>query len=430
MAGRFEFESPGAAFVDQMTKVLAQRKVEERQAMLDNLTKAADARAADEAKQMALYRADQMKSNAQSRDIEHVNAVTAGMSMGDKTTGMSPETIDLMRRYKRLKERPLVPSVSSSTDYNVTDDTGVKGEAIESDIPAPEMVATPPPPPEEVFVGTREERDKAARIAKGKAALGVLATNGDPEDLKAAEYLSLLAEVNDGDIPKEAYTVLTPKQQAKIFNTETGETRLSMLEGGAPNMTRGETILQQRPDTTHSRERWPVGKTRDGFTIYVDAGGKETIGTNKSGPDPGELPFRIPIGLSNAHRDSFIGMLAEPDDPAGVATFRKAGMDMLGSAQGVSSKVKMLIRTALYDPANLQDVYGRNELTPSEAEDFTALLTTVIPPEAKPLLLLNAPKRKVIPSTSGSSSSTRSYGPAVVPVVKPQPSDATLGRIK
>lgn len=410
MAGRFQFESPGAAFVDQMAKTLAQRKIEERQAMLDNLAKNADTRAAEEAKQMAIQRADQLKTMQQQREISRLGALTEGMAGGTSVEGMNPDDLALLERYRRVREvepEP-IPSVSTDETFNEVGEKGEKGAALESDQPLVPVAAAPiiaPRPKRKVFAGTVEEQKKAERIAKGRAALGVLATSGDPEDLKNAEYFSLLAELNDGDIPKEAYSILTPKQRAKIMNAETGAIREAVDDKGQPVMTRGDTILSHNPYHPPAFHVQKMGTSPEGTLLVSTPGGGVKDTGLKVGADPGELPFKIPVGLANAHRDSFVGLLAEGATAADVATFRKDAMDMLGAAQGVSPKVKMLIRVALHDPDALEAAYRANPLTQTEATDLAALLTTIIPSAAKDVLKQHVPKKT-----------------PVAPIVKPQSS--------
>lgn len=429
MGSRFDFESPGAAFVDQMTKTLAQRKVEERQAMLDNLTKAADARAAEEAKQQAVFRTEQMKKMQQEREISRVGALTEGLLGGASVEHLSPEDRALLRTHGKLKDvdpEP-IPNVSTDETFNEVTDTGEKGAALESDIEPQPVAAAPiiaPRPKRTVFAGTVAEQQHDEDVAQSRRALGVLATAGDPQSLRNAESLSLIADLNKGVIPKELLiSVLSPKQQAIVFNKEKGTFNLATLDG-KPLMRQGEEVYQQDPYHAPDRGRrsWPVGKDKDGRTIYADEFGNETIGKNQVGPDPGELPFKIPIGLSNKHSESFTGLMTALEDPADadpidVATFRKTAKDVLDAAQGVSPKVKRLIQIALQDPAAMEAAYKADPLSVSERNDFVALLPTIIPAEAKAILQANAPKRAT----------------PVVPIVRTpagQASDSMLNRIR
>src|SRR5688572_600906 len=84
--GRFDFQSPGAAFTSQIADALAQRKVQERQHMLDQLTMNADARAAEDqefqrqhlARQEAESKA-RMGQMAQESELTKLSALEAPM---------------------------------------------------------------------------------------------------------------------------------------------------------------------------------------------------------------------------------------------------------------------------------------------------------------------------------------------------------------
>jgi hypothetical protein len=209
---RYDFQSGGAAFSDQIAQLLAQRKAEERQRLLDSLTVNADSRAQEAAQreqeqlQLEKQRADvQMAGEKQRQGFERLGQFTQFMEPGDAPPkGMKPEDIQLGQEFNVFKPIPANPA-----------DTFVG--------PEPEGVKAPAPPePQLGYTGTEAQRTKAQAKTNSAALITKLLSDPQTEELGVAAQNQ--ADLNDGVLSAEfMQTYAGPSKQIYVFDDRTGK---------------------------------------------------------------------------------------------------------------------------------------------------------------------------------------------------------------
>ena len=144
--GRFDFSSPSAEAVEGITGILARRKAEERQALLDQLQVNADQRAAQEVQAQNEMRQATMAQMAQNQELQRYGHITANLDYGADASksGLSPDDIELVGRLGGWKYSTPTPSPNGP----VTDASGAS-DAVAS-LPAPSRS----------FVGTPQQRER------------------------------------------------------------------------------------------------------------------------------------------------------------------------------------------------------------------------------------------------------------------------------
>lgn len=404
---RFDFTSPGAGFVDQMTKALAERKADERQAMLDNLTKASEARAQQaeeranrEAISMADYRKQQITESKEQAERAQAGELAQGLSMGDDPTanGMTPEQIQLLVRHGYLTQGAAtpVPSVSTSETFTAPPDTSFVGpqDPDQPSIPAtaPEVPPTPTPTiPRYGAVGTPQERERGRKKREQGRMLVDMLSSQDPEERQTGALLAKISNANDGEIPKEFLNYLSPKQRSYTMNAENGKMEYTTGPDGKPMMTRGENpqILSYTPHHETYHDMSPDVLTKlspQGTLLTMDKQGRITDTGVRAGADPNEAPLGIPIGMYTDHKNDLAGILVPNPTASDVATYKSSAIDMITSAKGVSSDVRRLARIAVEDPNNFEENRAHFKLSDAEMADLKELLDVAVSPAAWPII--------------------------------------------
>lgn len=201
MAGRFEFESPGAAFTSEIAKTLMQRKADERQQLIDSLAFSADQRAAEEARrqeardaQLTLESNARMESQKQQDELARMGVLAGNMRMGDnpEEQGVSPENVAALRKWGFIHDVPTVTNEDpNSGETSVGATNGVH--------PA--------------FVGTVQEREKDARRKQSGDVVAKLMASNDPQKQQVAQILEAGRQNNDGIIPESMFQYLAPNKR-------------------------------------------------------------------------------------------------------------------------------------------------------------------------------------------------------------------------
>lgn len=199
MAGQFDFISPGAAFSDQLTQQLVERRAQDRQNLINTLGVRADQRADQEAQQMQQWRNYQMASGKQKDEIERVNELTKNMPIGadPQSLGWSPDDIALGKKYGRFQQITAPPIMGSDS--------------------ASGPIAGTPAQTTLSHVGSPQQQEK---LKLQKATQAMLAGVTDA-DQKAA--LTKMVAANDGVMPQEGFSLLMPNRPVWEFNQMTNK---------------------------------------------------------------------------------------------------------------------------------------------------------------------------------------------------------------
>lgn len=426
---RFDFQSPGAAFTGQIAEVLAKRKAEERQSMLDQLTMNADMRAQEAAQRDAAAQKAQLENQAFERNITELGLITRNMRRGDDPTarGVNPELFELGKKYGMFEEMP-TPQVSTTTDF-----VGPEGTVMENGIgAAPEAANTPPPPPRWGFVGNAEERVEAEDVAGDAKLIARLMEN--PETRKQGQYLMDLANANRGRIPEGvAEKYLQPDVPFQIFDQATGELR----DGGMVSPHAQVATLPRPPRDHRPRNLMPV-IDREGNLGLID---QETIpvdpitgianlpegytrASGGSGADGSQ-----PLGITNRAYDAYVDELSlvEPDEtgkvPAGpMLAVRQRAAKIISEAR-TTPKVRDLAARFIANPSAISE----EALTEKEALQFRQLIGVL----AADSSIANLYRQNAIQvGKPGDAIKSATQTPQPQPAAGGSLSDVLLGRIK
>lgn len=409
---RFDFQSPGAAFAGEITDLLAQRKAEERQRMLDQLTVNADTRAqevasrqGEEHKAQMLAMQQQQAAAAQQMELGKVGALGWGLDADDDLSGMAPEDLALMQKWGRVKNLPTT-QVSTDVEFSTPEGEALEGGPVEAPVPAP------PAQPRLGYVGTPEQRERQRLRSQSSNLIAGLMQN--PKTAETGAFLAQLAQANDGLVPGDVMAqFLAPESPIGVFHEPTGQVTF----GGKPasSMPSNAKVFSQGHAPYRAPRQWINGgiDPETGNTVLVDP--------NVVGPDgqpariqiPNTAPrganatstaLGIPQGLYEDHRDNML--VLQEDENGKVATanmrmFRQSANQLIREAKKASPMARELASTYVNDTANydrlVREAAASGKLDDKTKTDLGALLDVVGTADLKDLFLANPVMRKTQP---------------------------------
>jgi hypothetical protein len=365
---RFDFQSPGAGFTDQITDMLAQRKAEERQRMLDQLTVNADRRAQEVAARQQSEHEEQMRGMGQEREIGLVNALGVGRSRGDDLSTLSPEQRELFSKYGRTTQFPGT-QVSTTTEME-----GVDGLQTE---------VAPPTPPRMGYVGTPQEMEDERRRAADASAIARMMESDNPAEREKGALLSRMMSMNDGKIPAEfAAKLMTPGGRVRSYNPDTG--KMSDLgEVGA-----FDQVISQgyRPRDFSQQPLMPLESEDGSQAGYWDPNQRKLVepppGWRHRRPGGSQyLPLGVSDGASSDYRQQLEIINPDPETgliaPGVMSSLRQTAGVMIANSR-TSPKVKDIAMRFLNDPSSI----ASEQMTDTEKTQFKQLMTLIAPDAA------------------------------------------------
>lgn len=381
MGRQFDFSSPGAAFTETMAKVLAERKAEERQAMLDRLTMAAEERAG-RAEQRAV---ENQKGETEYRNV-NINRIKHDMDNDkaksiesvldpsiDPTTQLSPEDIEFARGRGLLIPGKPAGQADVTTDYTIKTEGGEQlptevpqlpfTEGLGQSVPMPDRyqpsnvvpmpdrsgTSNPTPMPGAPagfrYIGSAEYREKERqRKEQGSVIIGLLSSD-DPRKKQVGEVLAAVMSGNNGQVPADMWNMLMPDKPLVMFDEATGK---SSTIGNVPY--NAGVVTRNRPPQQPVGMYEPdfIGKTAEGYPILKYPSGKIVVNKDAQiGPDPNTAPLGIPNGAFTEHNLSVMGL---PDGaPEDIIRFKQTAKNIVTLAR-VKPVVKNLITTYIDNP--------------------------------------------------------------------------------
>jgi hypothetical protein len=311
--GRFDFKSPGAAFTASIADTLAQRKAEERQMMLDQLTVNSDQRAQEAAARQAEEHRlgleqtrQQMGFAGEDQEFQRAGMIAAGL---DPDSEIPAEALPLFQKLGWARQLP-TPQVSTETSVQMPE--GADPEAFAKQL---EQSTAPSGPPRYGYVGNEKQREHRRKQEQTGALLKNLM--GNKETAEAGQYLAQLAAANDGIVPEAvAAKFLQPNVPLEIFDQETGKIR------SAGNVSPHAQILTHTRPPQQIRPRNMIRVTGpDGTAALVDQESVPvdprtgmaqlpqgyTISSGGSGGAGGNL--NLPLGISDGAYNAYIDEL-------------------------------------------------------------------------------------------------------------------------
>jgi hypothetical protein len=388
MAGRFEFESPGAAFTGEITKLLATRKAEERQRLLDSLSFSADQRAQEALEREKRESDARMESQKQEDILRRLGTTASFMEPGDDpaSRGLSPEDIAAGQRIGMWKEQP-VPQVSTAIT-GMTDEAGTPTENF-----TPEQATAPAPKKQLAYVGNPAQRERLRkRTEQGNMIAEMLGSN-NPAERQKGELLVKLINLNDGEIPKEAQGLLMPNKPVSVFSQSTG--KLTDAGSVAPN---AEVITQGYPprELRGPQALYAGTSEEDGSTVFVDPTdwSEHKIRGTRRGPDTSQNGLGVPQGMLNDHRAN--NYMLRPDDygkvdPARMGRFRQSALQIIASTKA-SPKVKELANLFVTNTPRYEQVLPTVQgLSTQDVNQLRQLLGAIADPQTVEIMRRNPP---------------------------------------
>lgn len=382
---RFDFQSPGAAFTAQIADTLAQRKSDERQALLDQLTMNADSRAQEAAQRDADFQKQQLANMQFTQNMQKLGMLTQNMRRGDDplSRGVAPELFEFGRQLGTFEQMPR-PEVTTSEGVYSEAPVGVDGA------PAP-VAPGPAPAPRWGFVGDRSEREDLERAAgSNKVIESMLA---DPNRRAEAEALKYAALVNRGILTPEVTARYTqPDVPVEVFDMDTGQ-----LRSAGTTSPFAQILTRTRPPREYKpRNLMPI----------VDANGNLSMVDQDSIPiDPNTGLAKLPPGYSvpgrngsggGAHPLSALGLqqgfmddvtladrqLADPRSvtPAAIAGYRSTmGLAFQNAQIKASPLVRSLATEYLLNPRATQAKVAQMDLSEKDMNDLNTMINAVSP---------------------------------------------------
>lgn len=412
---RFDFHSPGAAIVDTMTKVLAERKAEERQKMLDNLTLAADDRAAKAEERANMLAESQITWNKhllekgkgdmrRDRVKDYLSVLDPNI---DPTTQLPPEAINVLKEEGWLRDEPEMPEVGAESGAEAPEapDTMIPGAPPMGEAPVGEMPGAPPAQaPGKIrtrFIGTPEYREKEREKAEINDAIINMLESDDPEQVKQGQELATLFELTGGKLTDQLINRAVPgKRPIQVFNPIDG----SFRQG--PNVTDNTQVVTMQREPRQQRSWFNTGKVdkASGRNIYASTDGDEKLGTFATGSDTSEHPSGMPVGIVQGIEDRAGALMSSPEDPDALNSYRLAAKQAINnSAKQGNQKVKQWVGMFIDNPqaATQALTTGKMSLTTEEVADANMLLSTIGAYDLKAILEQNVPKPAPAPKGQG-----------------------------
>ena len=359
MAGRFDFTSPGAAFTSQITQLLAERKAEERQNLLDTIAQRADDRAERESQAQNEWRQAEAASRKQRDEIDRLGALTSGLRMGDdpSTLGYKPEDIELMQRYGKARTATTIP------------DAPTYGED-------QQLAPAPAPQTHMSFVGTTQEQERAQRKQSLLNAASAMMHSTDKTQQQRGTMLAQMVDASNGDVPDNLIAqLMAPDVPLMKWNEQTGQISNTgqFVPSNAQILTQpdfsGRYTSMNRPDKN------PMSLGAQGTTHYfMDPETHKVFtvegGVSGGGASANQSLLGVPQDAWNDLQDT--AAFLAPDQygavkPDAMFEWRLRANRVLGSTnkQALSPKVRRMAQDFINDP-NLLRNYKGAQLTPEE----------------------------------------------------------------
>lgn len=238
---KYQFTSPGAAAGEGILQVLAQRRLEARQRMIDEV-----ARQDSESERAA--RAQNIINSQTANEGQLLDQAKPGWSMGMDLSGIDPKLLEIARKRGLVSAgaRPLTPQVTTEeagfglpTAPDSTVDPSEAGPITSGEAPKPES--------QNYYVGSPEDRARTRRMEQvGKV---MAAINGHPGMSETEKMLSIAQAMEDPNLPGEFYRTLETPQNVSIFDQENGGISPALDKDNHPITTRGNNqfLIKTRP---------------------------------------------------------------------------------------------------------------------------------------------------------------------------------------
>lgn len=372
---RFDFQNPGAAFAEELATVLAERKAEERQKMLDSLSVAADQRAQQQMQQDELWRKEQLARQARQDELAELGIIAGNMGYGDDpyAAGIPEQKIQRGQELGIFREQAASPVPSVSTDIIGMEAGGEQLGDLPQEPSAPQAQTTPQRP-RLGYVGSPQEREQQ-RIAKQQAGIITeMLASDDPKQREKGQLLAQFANMNGGQIPAQAWDVMMPEAPLVIIDEATGKTTRSgtvprdakvVMRGHPPQQPVGAT----RPDF--------IGWSENGYPMFMDPGSK-SVREDRTvrGKDPTEGSMGIPGQTADRHLISIRLMGQDAEEPGNIAQFKQTAKEMIAAAR-VSGNVKSILMRFADNPTEGTRLMGQMmpTLSPEEKQQLDILMS-------------------------------------------------------
>jgi len=391
---RFDFQSPGAAFTDQIANQLAERKANERQRMLDQLTVNADQRAAEQAQRQAAESEAQLAQMAHQQELQDLEVIRSGLTMGRAPT--DSKAVSLLEKYGLMRDMPS-PQVSTSTEFSGSGDTQMEGPT------AGPMERTPPAPPRRGYIGTAEVQAKD-RLRSQSASL-ISGLMQDPKTRENGAFLAQLASANDGVVPADIMAqLMAPGKAGVVFDVEGGfykDAAGKRITGSLPS--NAHIAIQTRPPR-QLQPKTPMfmGVNDKGEPVFrVVETGEQFAGEgltpsrtgNAGGSNAGEA-LGIPASIFNdlTLAEGAIGTDPRSVDETALANYRRGWTLAIANHVKKSQVAKQLAIQYLNNPNQTFESVARlmreGKLTEKDVQDFRAI-TSIISDTTKDILNQN-----------------------------------------
>lgn len=393
---RFDFESPGAAYVSNVADFLQRQKAMERQAMLDQLAQNADQRAAQQAMLEQQEGQQRIKSQQQQDEMAKVADLTANMKLGDNPTqmGLGQSDIDLLRKHGRLTQNPTV-------NWNDA------GNAVASDI-GETLPSTDNQTPQYSYVGTPQEQQIAQN--KNQTAKTIMQMMMNPNTAKTGQALQTFAQINGGQLPEQAFALMMPDRDSMIYDEATN----SWKKG--PNMSYLTQVFS-RPYAPPSYVNPPEDTTmmvqEDGTPVWVDKRHKKITDMNGNAiTNPGSLhtpetgnhynAAAAGLGISPTlmeRHDTYVSGLLQNPNKIAATMVQMTATSAINAATKASPAAKKMATLMITDPnkakAAMQQISAGTwgmKFTEADKEQADQLVNAVFPPEIAQAVMMASQK--------------------------------------
>lgn len=407
MAGRFQFSSPGAAFSSELTKIMAERKAEERQRLLDSLALNADQRAEQAAQRQEADQREQVRMNNAS--LESAAFTQERQKQSDLMAQLAALTANKPKGWQP-DEAVVDPALLEAGDKFGVWNRRPVSEASTAEIgpdgtPRQPVTTTVTPKTYREYAGTREEQEKDRRKSQLGAMVMTLMQSSDPRKHEIAAAMKSQLDATD-EVSPQLLALLGPNTPVNVIDPRSNKiTPAGSVSPGSENIMKPQPVYHPPQRDTEVRVN------TDGYMVYQRPNGTTYVDTSQKFPtqrDPSEGPLGIPATMYNAHLMRVDTLEPDSDgkvDPAVMRGFRQSAANIISKAN-VTPKVKNLASMWANNANSYNEQLKQVQLTDREVEQLQDLKIVVATPEVEEILA----KNPVI---------------SVKPTVKPAPAAAT-----
>lgn len=355
--GRFDFQSPGAAVTDALTRLVTQRKLEARQNLQDQLSVEANQRANQQAQEEHDWKQFQEQMQTQKNEADRVDQLTSSMSLGmdPESLGLDPKDIELLKRHAKLKQMPVVP--------------GAEGQ---------------PAKPKYSFVGTPKEQDEEQLRRETGNMLTQMLANKDPKKQELAQELVRRATANHGIITEKMWSDAGFGPQHEVISVDPDTNKQTSLGMFGPN---AEVHFNTRPP---KQPMWQwAGDSDEGTTLFNPFSGETKVVPNAHhlrpiAPTGGKEGAANKLGISPVLMGNIntaaVGFNSDPEDPTAIGHIRASVKEAIVSSLA-SPIAKRLAAMYVDDPDAYRAALQQTALTQKDIDDLQQL-RTLVPNEA------------------------------------------------